>query len=317
MARYREALPQLGGRMFLTDGGLETDLIFNKGFDLPEFAAFPLLDDEAGWLTLSDYYRQHAGLALEHEMGFVLETPTWRANPEYGPKVGYEGEKLAAVNRLAVKLMSEIRDEFESPESPFVISGNLGPRGDGYQPGELMTAQEAEEYHAVQIGMFQDTEADMVTALTLNYDDEAIGFARAAAAAEIPSVVAFTVETDGRLPTGQSLGEAIAAVDAATNAANGDGPAYYMINCAHPTHFSDALDGGAPWAGRIGGLRPNASRMSHEELDNAEELDEGNPDELGSEIAELVRRMGSITVLGGCCGTDLRHIAAIGAALDT
>lgn len=312
MAKYRDNLPQLSGGVFLTDSGLETDLIFNKGFNLPEFAAFPLLDEEEGREALREYYCDHAELARQHGMGFVLESPTWRANPEYGPRIGYHGDNLAAMNRAAIQLMVEIRDEFETPGTPMVISGQVGPRGDGYQPSALMTAEEAEEFHAIQIGTFRDSEADMVTALTLNYVDEAVGFVRAAKAAGIPAVVAFTVETDGRLPTGQSLGEAIAAVDAAT----GGGPAYYMINCAHPTHFTDALDGDAPWACRIGGLRPNASKMSHEELDNAEELDQGNPEELGGEVAELVRRMGSITVLGGCCGTDLRHIAAIGAAID-
>lgn len=319
MAKYRNDLPQLSGAysgiMFLTDSGLETDLIFNKGFDLPEFAAFPLLDNEEGRRALSDYYGAHAALAQKHGMGFVLESPTWRANPEYGPRVGYEGEKLAAANRAAIDLMVEIRNAFETPDTPMPISGQIGPRGDGYQPGALMTADEAEDYHSVQINMFRDSEADMVTALTLNYADEAIGYVRAAGAAGIPAVVAFTLETDGRLPTGQSLGEAITEVDEATNAADGGGPAYYMINCAHPTHFAAVLDGEAPWASRVRGLRPNASKMSHAELDNAEELDEGNPGELAAEVMEIVGRLGSISVLGGCCGTDLRHISAISAAI--
>lgn len=317
MAKYRDKLPQLSagnsGVKFLTDSGLETDLIFSKGFELPEFAAFPLLDNSEGERALRDYYRTHAALARDCGMGFILESPTWRANPEYGPKLGYDGEKLAAINRTAIRLMAEIRDEFETPGTPMVISGQIGPRGDGYQPGALMTAEQAQDYHAVQIGDFGDTEADMVTALTLNYVNEAIGLVRAAKAVGIPAAVAFTVETDGRLPTGQSLGEAICEVDEATDS----GPAYYMVNCAHPTHFADALDGNAPWASRIGGLRPNASKMSHEELDNAEELDAGDPDELATEVLEIVRRLGSINVIGGCCGTDHRHIAAMGRACTT
>lgn len=310
MAKYRENLPQLSGSMFLTDGGLETDLVFNKGFDLPEFAAFPLLDTLKGRQVLHDHYGVHAAMARDHGMGFVLLTPTWRANSEYGPKIGYDDEKLAAVNRAAVQLMVEIRGAFETPATPMVISGLVGPRGDGYQPSAVMTADQAQDFHAVQVGTFASADTDMVTAMTLNYVDEAIGFARAAKAADIPAVVSFTVETDGHLPTGQSLGEAISAVDKATDS----GPAYYMINCAHPSHFADMLEGDALWLSRIGGLQPNASKMSHEELNNTEELDDGNPEQLAAEVMKIVQQLGSIKVIGGCCGTDFRHIMAMGKA---
>ena len=144
----------------------------------------------------------------------------------------------------------------------------------------------------------------------MNYAEEASGIARAAREAGMPVALSFTVETDGRLPTGQPLNEAIAQVDSETGAY----PAYYMINCAHPTHFDTVLAPESEWINRIGGLRANASRMSHAELDEAEELDAGDPVELGQEYADLKRHLPNLTVLGGCCGTDHRHIEQIGLA---
>ena len=120
----------------------------------------------------------------------------------------------------------------------------------------------------------------------------------------MPCVISFTVETDGRLPTGETLAEAIESVDAAT----GRSPAYYMINCAHPTHFDHVLDASEAWTKRLRGLRANSSRCSHAELDNAPELDIGDPHELSGQYAEFLRRFPHINVLGGCCGTDHRHV---------
>jgi homocysteine S-methyltransferase len=307
-SRYRHQLPQLeGGRLFVTDGGLETDLIFNRGLELPCFAAFPLLDDAGGTQALRDYFAGYIGIARDRGAGLVLDTPTWRANRDWGERLGYDGPRLADVNRRAVSLAAEIRDE-SGLDSPVVVNGVVGPRGDGYVPGELMSGAEAEDYHGEQIATFAGTEADMVSAITLNYAEEAIGLARAAAAHGLPVVISFTVETDGRLATGQPLGEAIAQVDEATSGA----PAYYMVNCAHPSHFADVLDG--PWTRRIAGVRANASRMSHAELDEAAELDAGDPQELAAGYAQLRERLPALTVVGGCCGTDHRHVAAVSAA---
>lgn len=307
MAKYRNRLPQLGAVPFLTDGGLETTLIFEDGIDLPLFASFTLLKDEAGTETLRNYYRLHAGIAREAGMGFVLESPSWRSSPDWGTQLGYSSEALDEANRQALRLMHEIRDEMESPAMPMVVSGCIGPRGDGYKAGKA-TAEEAESYHAGQVAIFEEMDADLVTAVTMTDVNEAIGIARAAKAANIPVVISFTVETDGRLPSGDSLKEAIAAVDAAT----GNAPVYYMINCAHPDHFGGALDG--DWVARIRGIRANASRCSHAELDEAEELDAGDPAELGVLYAGLCKRFPQFTVLGGCCGTDHRHVGEIARA---
>ena len=307
MSRYRKALPQLTGGLFLTDGGLETTLIFHDGLELPYFAAFDLLRRPEGRDTLWSYYARYAEIARARGLGFILESATWRASGDWGELLGYSAEELAEANRQAVALLHDLRLAFETAESPMVVSGCIGPRGDAYDPKHKMTSVEAEAYHGRQIAVFAESGADMVTAITMNYAEEAIGVARAAAAAGLPSVISFTVETDGRLPTGQTLKDAIEWVDGATRAA----PAYYMINCAHPDHFAGALTGREAWLQRLRGLRANASRLSHAELDQAEELDAGDPQELGQLHGELRRRFGQINVFGGCCGTDHRHVAAI------
>jgi homocysteine S-methyltransferase len=301
------ALPQLGDRLFLTDSGLETTLVFHEGRDLPAFAAFPLLEDPADRAWLAGYYDRHIALAAEHGTGFLLETPTWRANPDWGRVLGYDAAALDRVNRDAVAFCAALRAAWADRVRDMPISGNLGPRGDGYRAGRV-TAGEAEDYHAPQIASLKAGGADSISAFTLGTVEEATGIARAAAAAGIPSVISFTVETDGRLASGTALGAAIEAVDDVT----GGAPAYYMINCAHPTHFADALRGG--WVARIRGLRANASTMSHAELDEATTLDDGDPADLGRRYAELRRLLPALTVLGGCCGTDHRHVAAIAGA---
>lgn len=310
MARYRNNLPQLYDGPFLTDGGIETTLIYLEGLELPHFAAFHLLQDDKGRTALQRYYQKYASIAADHKVGFILESPTWRANRDWGAKLGYDIKSLASANRRAIDLLGDIRREYESKRSPMVISGCVGPRGDGYSPSNMMTAEEAERYHLDQIATFADTEADMVAAITMNYVDEAEGVVRAAKKAGMPVAVSFTVETDGMLPTGQSLESVVTYLDGATNSY----PAYYMINCAHPTHFEATLSGDRPWLNRIRGLRANASRKSHDELDRATELDRGDPAELGSQYGHVMQRLKHLNVLGGCCGTDHRHIQEIARA---
>jgi S-methylmethionine-dependent homocysteine/selenocysteine methylase len=306
--RYRERLPQLEqGRLFLTDGGLETTLIFHEGLDLPSFAAFDLLKDEAGKEALRAYFQPYLAIAREHGAGFVLDTATWRASPDWAAQLGYSSGELDEANHRAVALAEEIREAEEDERMPIVIDGVVGPRGDGYDPGEMMSADEAERYHAEQIGTFSRTAADMVSAITMTYPEEAVGIARAARAAGMPVAVSFTVETDGRLPNGQPLKEAVEQVDAETDSA----AAYFMINCAHPQHFAAVLEEDGSWLERIAGIRANASTKSHAELDEAEELDDGDPTDLGARYRALRPRLRNANVLGGCCGTDQRHVAAV------
>ena len=312
-ARYRDALPQLLQTPFLTDGGIETTLIFHDGLDLPHFAAYDLLTRDGGEEALRRYFEPYVRIARDRRVGIVLETATWRANPDWAERLGHSPDELAELNRRSVGLLAELRAGHDGAETPIVISGCIGPRGDGYVVGETMTADEAESYHATQIATFGGSAADLVTALTMTYADEAIGIVRAARAAAMPVVISFTVETDGRLPSGQALRDAIEDVDSAT-----DGyAAYFMLNCAHPSHFDAVLEPGSEWTDRILGLRANASRLSHAELDEAEELDTGNAEELALEYVALRESLPRLTILGGCCGTDHRHVEAMCEAWPT
>jgi homocysteine S-methyltransferase len=288
--------------MKLTDAGLETVLVFDEGFELPQFAAFPLVDSEDGRAALRRYYEPFLELALDRGVPLVLSAPTWRANADWGRLLGYEGDDLDAVNRRAVEFVQNLAEG----HGDVAVEGSVGPRSDAYSPTLLMDADEAERYHAPQLRTFADAGCPQATALTLTYPEEAIGIARAASSAGIPIVIGFTVETDGRLPSGHSIEEAIVAVDDATDGA----PEFFVINCAHPTHFAGALPDGEARL-RIRGLRANASTLSHAELDEAEELDAGDPRDLAERYVALRRQLPNLEVVGGCCGTDIRHVTAI------
>jgi len=298
--------PLLDGRSYLTDGGLETDLIFNHGIDLPEFAAFPLVEDESGRETLAAYYAAYADLARKAGAGLVLESPTWRANPDWAAKVGYDAAALDRANREAVRFLHQERDGYDDL-SDVLISGQIGPRGDGYVAGEKADPDEAAAYHKPQIESFAAAGADLTQALTMTGPEEAIGIVRAARSVGLPVGISFTVETDGRLPDGTRLADAVAQVEA------DGGPDHYLLNCAHPEHVLPGLadENGGGWRERIVGFRPNASKRTHQELDEAEDLDAGDPAELSSSFEQLRARLPSVSLLGGCCGTDARHVAAL------
>jgi S-methylmethionine-dependent homocysteine/selenocysteine methylase len=303
-----QTLPQLD-RVFLTDAGLESDMIFNRGIDLPCFASIVLLRTDEGRSALRRYFREFLDLARKQGTGCLLETATWRASPDWAPQLGLSLNELGALNRAAVALLNDFKPAYAGTE--LIVSGCLGPRGDGYDPGKVMSTDAAAEYHGWQANILASAGADMLSAITMTNVNEAAGIARAAEQAGLPVAVSFTVETDGRLPTGDLLGDAIAEVDRLT-----DGyPAYFMVNCAHPTHFADALSGNGEWLGRVRGVRANASRCSHAELDAMTELDDGDPAELGQEYRALRDRLPHLNVLGGCCGTDIRHVTAIAEAV--
>lgn len=306
--KYRPHLPHLNGKLCLADGGLETVLIFQKGIDLPGFASFTMLDRDGGAEILRDYFRPFGAIARTHRTGLLLDSATWRANPDWGWELGYDQKALDDINRRAIAEMETVRAEHETPDTPVLISGCIGPRGDGYVPSKCMTAREAETYHKHQVRAFADSATDVVTALTLNYPEEAIGIVRAAERHDVPVAISFTVETDGCLPGGLSVAEAIARCDAET----GGYAAYYMINCAHPVHFRSAFES---YGDRLRGLRANASKRSHAELDEATELDEGDPHELGAELGSLKATAAGLSLFGGCCGTDHRHIEQIARAV--
>lgn len=308
LARRLVKLPARNGRLHLSWVGMETDLIFNRGVDLPGFASFPLLESAQGRKLLLDYFADQVEVARNFGYGLLLESPTWMANRDRGGPLGYPPARLLEFNSEAIEMMAEFRDLH--PDTPILLSAQVGPRNDAYLTDEQMTKTEAQVYHSEQIGVLSETEADLISAFTLGYVAEAIGITRASQAANIDVVISFTVETDGNLPSGETLQAAIETVDRETAC----GPAYYLINCAHPDHFQHILTEGA-WIGRLGGVIANASRCSHAELDNSETLDDGDPQELGAEIGDLYRKFPHFSVLGGCCGTDMRHMREIAKAM--
>ncbi|MCV2888882.1 homocysteine S-methyltransferase family protein [Ruegeria sp. XHP0148] len=310
MSIYRDCFPPDNADLFLAYTGMETDLIFNHGVDLPGFASYPLMKTAEGRELLKGYLKDLIALGKETGVGVILESPTWVANRDRGAALGYASSELKKLNQDAIAMMATVRSE--SDHAPTVISANIGPREDAYAPEAQMHSDEAERYHSEQISALAETDVDVISGYTLAYPSEAIGMVRAARRFGLPVVISFTVETDGRLPTGESLEEAISEVDAATDSYAG----YFMINCAHPEHFSEVLED-APWMQRVRGIIANASRCSHAELDEAEELDDGNPTELGVQLSEIRRRFPHIKVLGGCCGTDMRHMKQIVAASRT
>ena len=294
-------------RFFLSDGGLETFLIFDKGYDLPCFSAAVLLDSEQGQADLAAYFERFIGIAKKTGRGFVMDAPTWRAGAAWAGPLGQSLKEVMDTNQRAVAFVSALRAQHETDDCPILINGLVGPAGDAYAPDAAIASQDALLIHAPQVHALGKAGVELISAMTLTHTGEAIGIVQAAQEIDVTVVIAFTLETDGRLPSGQPLGEAIAEVDAATNT----GPLYYMINCAHPDHFRDVIDTNAAWTLRIGGIRSNASRMSHAELDEAEVLDDGDPAELGRLSADLLTRLPNIRVLGGCCGTDHRHVGCI------
>lgn len=309
MTRYRDHLPQLDGGLFLTDAGVETDLIFNHGIEIRQFAAHTLLSNPSGQAALKRYFAGFLDLARDLGAGFILDTVTWKAHRHWAVDLDETPVQLRAANEQAVSFAAGLRER-ACASAPVVLNAVIGPCGDAYRPEVRITAEDAELYYGEQLGWLTVSEIDMVTGLTFNQASEAVGLVRAARAAGIPAVVSFTLETDGRLPDGQPLAEAIETVDAQT----GGAAAYFMINCAHPDHFAGVLSD-EPWARRVRGLRANASRRSHAELDEAPDLDAGDPQELGRHYADLLRHRPWLNVFGACCGADLRHVTAIAAAV--
>lgn len=304
MKTNKTKLPHQDNRLYVTDSGLETELIFHDGIDLPLFASFPLLETQVGRERLQRYYTGFLEEAVERGVSCLLETPTWRAGAGWAAQLGFDAEACRRINGDAIRFLNSVADPYRDNIEAIAISGNIGPLDDGYSAASIPTPEEAEQAHDLQISAFANAGADMVSAFTITNVGEAIGISRSAQDHALPVVISFTLETDGKLPTGQDLGDAIAQVDEAT----GSAPIYYMINCAHPDHFSHLFERAENWHGRIGGIRANASRKSHAELDESTELDEGNPREFGTLHSELIDRLPSLKVIGGCCGTDRRHV---------
>lgn len=299
------------GSLLLAEGGLETWLVYHEGVTLPHFAAFDLVRRPGGRALLERHYRSFAELGAREGVGVILETATWRASSDWGARLGYGARQLEALHHELLEVLLGVRAALQPSPVAILVAGSMGPRSDAYVPTVRMSVDEAAAYHGAQLATFAEMPIDLVVASTLGYVEEALGVTQAARSLPVPLVLSFTVETDGRLPSGQGVGEAIEQVDAAS----GDRVAYYMINCAHPSHVALGLEPDAPWLGRLRGLRANASAKSHAELDAATALDEGDADELAAGFAALRTIWPGLIVVGGCCGTGPRHTARIVAAL--
>ena len=295
------ALPHQSDTPFMVYAGTGTDLIFNRGIDLPGFASFPLLEDPETRAVLAGQMQSLMDLSGDMNLGCILDAPTWMANLDRAAHLDYSAERLVEVNRDGVALMEEVRQA--SGRDNVLVSACIGPRFDPYADIPPMSPEHARTYHDAQMRALKDTSVDLVTAYTFNRVNEAVGCVQAAQDHDLPIIMSFVVETDGCLADGTSLDDAMSEVDRQTD----QGPVFYMVNCAHPNHFSGVLHG----QGRLKGVVVNASKCSHAELDEADELDEGDAEELGADVAEIVRRNPDITIFGGCCGTDMRHLRSM------
>ena len=292
----------------VTDGGIETDLIHRRGATLDEFAAFPLVETVDGRAMLRGYFDGYAAIASSRHRGLMLESPTWRASPDWGALLGYTTDDLTRVNIAAIDFMKELRRAYTDAVGDIRISGTIGPRRDGYSPSDALEPAEAAAYHRPQIAAFATAGADLTTAYTITHVGEAVGIVRAARQEGLPVAVSFTVETDGRLASGDSLADAVARVDEAA------APDYFLVNCAHPRHIEAALDVAGEWTRRIAGTRANASTAGHDDLDEAVARGDGTPGEFAEAQRRLMALLPHLSIVGGCCGTDARHVAA---AFDT
>ncbi len=304
--KYRNNLPQLSGHDMTTQGGTWTWLQYVDGFELQHFCGFDLLNNPKAVVALRDYHRKVIEAVLPYEFGILVEGLHYRASWDWGKLVGYSKEGLKEINIQGVEFYHELASEYESDTSPIPIGGVVGPRGDAYDIENTPDVAEAEDYHSEQIETLKLAGVDLITAATFSSIEEAIGITRAAEAIEMPIVISFFTNNDGRLEGGDTMREAVEKVDAATNSA----PAYYMINCCHPTEFAPALEE-KDWTNRLGGFMPNAVAMEKLSLCSLGHLEDGDPDELGIQMGEIATRFPSIHVWGGCCGTDSRHLGQI------
>jgi S-methylmethionine-dependent homocysteine/selenocysteine methylase len=298
---------QRDGQLFLTDGGIETEIMYKWGFDLPHFAMYPLLDNADATAAMRGMYRRYLDVVAKHGLSALMGGLDYRASPDWGALLGYSREGLAEANLRSITFLRELATEYGDNIPQILIAGYVGPRGDAYKVNRTMTEAEAEDYHAVQLATLKAGDVDLAWAFTFNNIPEAIGAARAAARIEVPLAISFTVDGTSRLKSGPSLAEAVETVDAETGEA---APAFYTLNCSHPVEFEPGLTPGA-WIGRVRGFRPNASKKDKIALCKLGHLEEGDPFELGCLMGDLARRYLHMDIWGGCCGTGDVHLDEI------
>jgi S-methylmethionine-dependent homocysteine/selenocysteine methylase len=299
--------PRLDGRFYLTEGGTETEVLYKWGFELPEFAMYPLLDNAEAHEVIKNIYRRYFEAAERHDTGMLILGHDYRASPDWGAKLGYSPEGLAEMQRRTIEFLDGMRREYEGRVRDVYIGGCIGPRGDAYGTGGDISEAEAEAYHSVQLTTLGSTRADLAVATTFNNIPEAVGVVRAAERIGIPIGVNLTLTTEGRLRSGPTLREAVETIEERTNGA----AAWFGTNCAHPLEFAGALADAGPWLERLRCIRPNAVQMDQIALCKLGHLEDGDPVELGQQMGEVARLLPRADILGGCCGTDERHLGEI------
>jgi len=299
--------PRLENKFYLTEGGSETEILYKWSFELPEFAMFTLLDDPEADNVIRGMFRRYFDVAAEHGTAMLLNGHDYRASPDWGAKLGYSSEDLRNVQHRVIRFLDDLRAEYADRVSDVYIAACIGPRGDAYGTGGDISADESEDYHSVQLHNLDGTAADMAVAATFNNVPEAIGVIRAANSIGIPIGVSLTLTPEGRLRSGPSLREAIETIDEAS----GGGAVWFGTNCAHPVEFEPALADAGPWLERLRYIRPNAAKMDKIALCSLGHLEDGDPVELGQQMGEVARRFPRVDILGGCCGTDERHLSQI------
>lgn len=299
--------PPREGVFYLTEGGQETEIMYRHGHKLPDFAMYPLFARPQAMADVRDMYRRYLETAVRHGFVALMGGLDYRASPDWASKLGFDAQALADVQLRCIDLLREFAKPFE-PELPDVlIVGIVGPRGDAYSLNRTITAAEAEDYHSTQLATLKRAGVDLVSAMTFNNTEEAIGVARAAAGLGLPLAISFTLDSTSRLKSGPTVRQAITTVDAATGDAR---PDFYGINCSHPHEFTPALEPG-DWMQRVRSFRPNAAMMEKQQLCQIGHLVDGDPQELGAQMGALARRYPHIDVWGGCCGTWDAHLDAI------
>lgn len=298
---------QVPGVKYLTEGGQETEIMYKHGFELPEFAMFPLLDEPRAVPVLRDMYTRYLDTAARHGFGVLIGGLDYRASPDWAALIGYPPAALIEMQLRAIQFLRDLSEPYRSQVPDVRIAGIVGPRGDAYQVDRLITAEEAEDYHSIQLATLAQADVDLVEAMTFGNVDEAIGLARAAAPFDLPLSISFALDSSHRLNSGPTLREAIETIDAA---AGEHRPAFYGINCSHPFEFMPAIEPG-DWFQRVRSLRPNAAAADKISLCTLGHLEEGDPTQLGSLMGQLAAQFPHLDVWGGCCGTWDVHLDKI------
>lgn len=298
--------------VILGEGAVIERLRRSPGIRLDEHVVnSALIYDKSGRAALEAIYRQYLDIGQRYQLPLLLSTPTWRAGRERIAAAGLAGRDVNGDNS---RFLAELRDSYGDYARQVAICGLMSCRGDAYKPAEAMSANAAGDFHSWQANALAAAGVDFLLAATLPALSEAIGLARAQAATGLPYLISFVARPEGTLLDGTPLDTAIATIDVAITPR----PLAYLINCTHASIFRSALlneRNSSPLVrARIIGLLANTAALSPDELDESAELVEEAPEVFGNSVAALRDEL-NMKVLGGCCGTDERHIDCLAGRL--